>query len=48
MVPKIDAINQFGQTMVVDSNFNIDIKYFFEHDQRENKFSLIPDNLQNS
>ena len=46
VVPKIDAINQFGQTMVVDSNCNIDIKYFFEHDQRENKFSLIPDNLQ--
>jgi hypothetical protein len=46
VVPKVDKINEFGQKLIVDSDSNIDAKYFFEHDKRKNKTSLIPGNLQ--
>lgn len=41
-VPKINQWNKYGQTLIVDENNNISVLYEYEHDERQNKQSLIP------
>ena len=45
-IPKIDQVNSFGQELVIDQTKNIVIRYSYSKDSRENKSSLVPDNLQ--
>lgn len=44
--PKIGGYNMFGQKIEVDQNNNIMAIYSFSFDQREQKYTLIPKNLQ--
>ncbi len=44
--PVIKKINQFGQILLIDQNSNILAQYNFSKDQRKEKFSIIPANLQ--
>jgi len=45
-VPKINAINDFGQILVVDAKNNILAKYFFSKDKRPNKSKIVPSSMQ--
>ena len=45
-VPKVNAINDFGQILVVDSKNNILAKYFFSKDKRLNKSRIVPGSMQ--
>lgn len=45
-IPKINRYNSFGQILEVDKQNNIFAVYSFDKDQRANKKSLVPFNLQ--
>lgn len=44
--PKINAVNMFGQILIVDALSNIVVLYRFSQDMRSNKASLIPARFQ--
>jgi hypothetical protein len=44
--PKINSVNSFGQTLIVDSNNNIIALYSFSKDTRVNKTQIVPVHLQ--
>lgn len=45
-IPKINQYSTFGTILTVDQNDNILITYSFSKDQRENKNSIVPTELQ--
>lgn len=44
--PKIDYFNKYGQKLVVDDNLDIIALYSFKEDERNNKFEIVPIELQ--
>ena len=46
--PKVNQINDFGQTLVIDSSNNVIARYSFTHDQRDSKQRIVPEDLQRS
>lgn len=40
--PKINRVNRFGQTLVVDNKSNIIVLYYFSKDARVNKEDIVP------
>jgi hypothetical protein len=44
--PKVNKVNEYGQTLVVYSDGSIKAEYLFSEDQRPNKHSIIPIALQ--
>lgn len=45
-VPKISSFNKFGQKLVLDDETNIHAKYFYSKDQRPDKATIVPTELQ--
>lgn len=42
-IPKVGQWNEFGCTLVVQNNNNIEILYNYEYDQRANKETIVPE-----
>lgn len=42
----INKLNNYGQIMLIDGNNNVDIVYYFSKDNRADKDSIVPTNLQ--
>ena len=45
-VPKIDGVNSFGMEIKIDKEKNISFVYSYSKDQRIEKESIVPNNLQ--
>ncbi|MCE7565830.1 LlaMI family restriction endonuclease [Aliivibrio fischeri] len=46
VVPKIGNYNNYGQKLIITSSDDIQAVYSFEDDKRENKYEIIPEDLQ--
>lgn len=45
-VPKIDVFNDYGQIMIIEDSLDICIYYSFSKDKRNNKYDIVPMELQ--
>lgn len=46
VVPKIGDYNIYGQKLIITTSYDIQALYSFEHDQRSDKYQIIPTKLQ--